>query len=106
LPYGILRVWTPCREVWQPKTIGRQLLWSRASVESKYRAACRGRSRSESISRLAVTEEEADETPCWLDFAEFRLGRAERLRELLKGADEVTAVFAASRKTAEKRMDG
>lgn len=87
--------------------IGRQLLRSGTSVGSNYRAACRARSRSEFTSRLAVAEEEADETLYWLELlAESGLVRAERLRELLKEADELTAIFTASRKTAGRKDGG
>ena len=42
--------------------IGRQLLRSGTSVGANYRAACRGQSKADVISKLAIVEEEADET--------------------------------------------
>jgi len=81
--------------------IGRQLLRSGISVGANYRAACRARSRPEFASRLAVAEEEADETLYWLELlAESGLVRVERLRDLMEEADELVAIFTASRKTA------
>jgi four helix bundle protein len=49
------------------RLIGDQLFRSGTSVASNYRAACRGRSRAEFISKLAIVEEEADETLFWLE---------------------------------------
>jgi len=50
-----------------PKTraadvIGRQLLRSGTSIGANYRAACRGKSTADVLSKLAIVEEEADET--------------------------------------------
>jgi four helix bundle protein len=42
--------------------IGRQLLRSGTSIGANYRAACRGKSKADVISKLAIVEEEADET--------------------------------------------
>src|SRR5712692_1012745 len=55
-----------------PKTrvadvIGRQLLRSATSIGANYRAACRGVSRADVISKLGDVEEEADETLYWLE---------------------------------------
>ena len=44
----------------------RQLLRSAISVGANYRAACRARSDAEMIAKLAIVEEEADETIYWL----------------------------------------
>ena len=41
--------------------IGRQLLRCGTSVGANYRAACRGKSKADVISKLAIVEEEADE---------------------------------------------
>ena len=43
------------------RAIGNQLVRSGTSVGANYRAACRGRSKAEFISRLGVVEEEADQ---------------------------------------------
>ena len=55
-----------------PKTIGgqvveRQLAKSGTSVAANYRAACRGRSKAEFISKLGIVEEEADESAFWME---------------------------------------
>jgi four helix bundle protein len=55
-----------------PKTktaevIGRQLLRSATSIGANYRAACRGKSTADVLAKLAIVEEEADETDYWLE---------------------------------------
>jgi four helix bundle protein len=47
--------------------LGRQLLQSGTSVGSNYRAACRGKSPADVIAKLAIVEEEADESIYWLE---------------------------------------
>jgi four helix bundle protein len=42
--------------------IGKQILRSATSVGANYRAACRGRSKAEFISKLGIVVEEMDET--------------------------------------------
>src|SRR2546423_13132452 len=49
------------------RIISNQLARSGTSVPANYRAACRGRSKAEFISKLGVVEEEADESAFWLE---------------------------------------
>ena len=90
-----------------PKTrtanvIGNQLLDSATSVGANYRAACRGRSKSEFISKLGIVEEEADESVYWLEMLiAAKVVKLNAVAELLKEANELTAIVAASRKTAK-----
>ena len=49
------------------RPITNQLFRSGTSVAANYRSAGRGRSKAEFISKLAVVEEEADETCFWLE---------------------------------------
>ncbi len=52
------------------------------------------------ISKLAVVEEEADESGFWLELiGEHGLMTAEKLDTLLKEAGELTAIMVASRRT-------
>src|SRR5438105_10818969 len=46
---------------------GKQLIRCASSVGANYRSAWRARSKADMLSRLAVSEEEADETLYWLD---------------------------------------
>jgi four helix bundle protein len=84
------------------RIIGGQMVRSGTSVGANYRAACRARSRAEFSSRLAVTEEEADETLYWLELLEESgLVKGERVKGLMTEANELVAIFVASRKTAK-----
>jgi four helix bundle protein len=82
------------------QVIGTQLLRSGTSVGANYRAACRSRSRAEFISRLGVVVEEADERVFWLELlGDTQIISQARLRDLLQEANELTAIFSATRRT-------
>ena len=84
--------------------IGRQLLRSATSVGANYRAACRARSQADFVSKICVVEEEADESGYWLELLMDAKVIAETdISPLLKEAYELTAIFAASGKTAKGR---
>jgi len=86
------------------KVLGNQLLRSGTSVGANYRAACRGRSKAEFISKLGNVEEEADESAYWMEMiVESRLMPETLVRPLLKEADELTAIMSASRKSTKGR---
>ena len=81
--------------------LGRQLLKSATSVGANYRAACKARSRADFISKITIVEEEADETQYWLELLLYSdITGSSALKEHLKEARELTAIFTASGKTA------
>jgi four helix bundle protein len=92
-----------------PKTIegravGGQLIRSGTSVGANYRAACRGRSKAEFISKLGTVEEEADESAFWLEIIiEGGLLNEKRVGNLLQEANELVAIMVASRKSASAK---
>jgi four helix bundle protein len=74
-----------------------QLVRSGTSVAANYRAACRGRSRAEFISRIGVVEEEADETALWLELIiADKILTDKKILPLLTEANELIAIMAAS----------
>jgi four helix bundle protein len=84
------------------RTLGRQLVRSGTSVAANYRAVCRARSKAEFIAKIGTVEEEADESMLWLELlGESGTMPPEKLAALLREADELTAIMAASRKTAK-----
>jgi len=95
-----------CRELpttLDGKTVSQQMIRSGTSVGANYRASCRARSRAEWSAKLGIVEEEADETLFWLEVAvDAKLVSAQRAEALLKEADELTAIFVASLKTAKQ----
>ena len=85
------------------RTIGGQLIRSGTSVAANYRATCRARSRAEFISKLGVVVEEADESALWLELiVEHKLMQEVLVRPLLREAEELTAIMAASRISASR----
>jgi four helix bundle protein len=84
--------------------LGRQLLRSATSVGANYRAACRGRSTADVISKLSIVEEEADESAYWLELLiEAKIVPGDDVAELLKKANEIVAMTVASIKTLRSR---
>jgi four helix bundle protein len=84
--------------------IGRQLLRSGTSIGANYRAACRGKSKADVIAKLAIVEEEADETIYWLELlVESKTVELARVDLLLKECNEIVAMVVASIKTLRGR---
>jgi four helix bundle protein len=83
--------------------LGRQLLRSATSIDANYRAACRAKSRADLLAKLAIVEEEADETLHWLQMlGESEIFPASRLSQLEQEVNEVLAMVVASIKTLRK----
>jgi four helix bundle protein len=84
--------------------IGNQLLRSGTSVGANYRAACRGKSVADTLSKLAIVEEEADESLYWMEvLIESGLMPRKRLQDLMQEGDEIVAMVVASIKTMRRR---
>jgi four helix bundle protein len=82
--------------------IDKQLLRSGTAVAANYRAVCRARSKAEFISKISIVVEEADETVFWLELlSDTGLAPAGKLVLLLKEANELVAICAASLRTAK-----
>jgi four helix bundle protein len=80
--------------------VGKQLLRSATSVGADYRAACRGKSPADMISKLSIVEEEADESMYWMELlVEAGLVSEAKLRNLMNEMNEVVAMTVASIKT-------
>ncbi len=85
----------------QGRVISDQIMRSASSVAANYRAACRARSKAEFVAKLSIVVEEADETVLWLELIrDGQLLPADRIKDLLAEANEITAIMVASRKTA------
>ena len=90
LPYGT-----------DTQVLGRQLLRCSTSVAANYRAVCRARSKAEFVAKIGVVVEEADEAILWLELmTESGIVPLEKAEALLMEANELTAIFAASQRTA------
>lgn len=83
------------------RTLANQIARSGTSVAANYRAACRAKSKADFISKMGTVEEEADETLFWLELIEESgLLPSERLTDLKREADELTAIAVSSIKTS------
>jgi four helix bundle protein len=84
--------------------IGRQLLRSGTSICANYRAAYRGKSKADVISKLAIVEEEADETIYWMELlVESKIIEPSRVNLLLKECNEIVSMVVVSIKTLRGR---
>jgi four helix bundle protein len=84
--------------------IARQLLRSATSVGANYRAACRGKSTADVLAKLAIVEEEADETVYWLELlVEAGIVLESQVIGLLQEANEIVAMTVPSIKTLRGR---
>lgn len=87
------------------RTIGNQLLRSGMSVGANYRSACRGKSKADFIAKAGISLEEADECLYWMEMLqEANIMPVEKLKDLMKEADELVAIFTASIKTARAHL--
>ena len=85
----------------EARILGKQVLRSGTSVAANYRALCRARSKAEFVAKMGVVIEEADETVFWLELlVESGIFPRPKLEDLITEANELTAIFVASRKTA------
>src|SRR3990172_72323 len=82
-----------------------QLIRCATSVAANYRAANLGQTKSVFIAKISIVIEEADESLFWLEFIkDEKLIKEELLDPLLREANELKAIFIASRKTAARNL--
>lgn len=88
----------------QGRVIADQLMRSATSVAANYRAVCRARSDAEFIAKLGTVLEEVDESAFWLELiSEGNLLPSTRLESLRQEADELAAIFYATRRSVKRR---
>jgi four helix bundle protein len=70
-------------------------------VAANYRATCLSQSKASFTAKLSIVLEETDESAFWLEFIiDENLLKDNLVKPLLQEAEELTAIFASSRKTA------
>ncbi|MHB1155419.1 MAG: four helix bundle protein [Phycisphaerales bacterium] len=100
----VIRLFRALPKTTEAAVIGKQLVRCGTSPGANYRAACRGRSRADFIAKLAIVEEEIDESCYWLDLlVKADIMKASRIESLRREADALTAIVTAARKTSSKR---
>ena len=81
----------------------KQLIWSAGSVGANYRATVRAKSDADFIYKIEIVLKEADESHYWLEVSrDTELAKGAELNRLIGEANELTAIFAATDKTAKK----
>jgi four helix bundle protein len=87
----------------EARVVGQQLLRSGTCVAANYRAVCKARSQADFIAKLGIVEEQVDESVFWLEFlVEAQMMPRKRMSDLIGEAKQLTAIFAASRRTAKQ----
>jgi four helix bundle protein len=80
-----------------------QLIKAATSTAANYRASQRAKSKADFISKIGTVEEECDESLFWLEcLSELATRPHAELNRLIGEADELTAIFVASRKSARE----
>jgi len=86
------------------KHIRGQLIRCSTSVAANYRATCLSQSKASFTAKISIVLEETDESAFWLEFIiDENLLKENLVKPLLQEAEELTAIFASSRKTASTK---
>ena len=87
------------------KVIRPQLMRSALSIGANYSAGCHAQSRAEFLAKMALAEEEADETEYWPELLDDLQHAPEApLRNLRDEAHQITPMIVASVKTARGKQ--
>ncbi len=83
----------------------KQLIRAAGSVGANYRASVRAKSPADFIYKIEIVLEEADESHYWLEVVkDAGLQSGIELDRLIKEANELTAIFAATDKTNKTKL--
>lgn len=90
----------------EAQEVASQLRKAATSVAANYRAARRGRSDQEFISKLGIVVEEADEVHYWFEHLQALDVQhpTETAEDLKQEAHELVAIFVAALKTAKRNV--
>lgn len=82
----------------------KQVIRSAGSVGANYRATVRAKSKPDFIYKIELVLEEADESMYWLEvMRDAKLKEGQEIERLIREANELTAIFAATDKTAKEK---
>ena len=86
------------------KVIEDQLLRSAFSAAANYRSTCKAQSQKAFKAKLSIAFEEMDESLFWLEsIQDLNLIKKDKISSILKEADELTRILAATRIALEKK---
>jgi four helix bundle protein len=101
---GVCRLCRTLPDSKEAQEVASQLRRAARSVAANYRAAIRGRSHREFISKIGLVIEEADEAHFWLDhLLESGICQSPEVKELRQEGNELVAIFTTAQKTARKK---
>jgi four helix bundle protein len=87
------------------RRVSQQLIDASTSVAANYRAACRAYTDGLFVSKLAIVDEEADESELWLRLIrQTGLQTRTSIRDLEQEAHELASIFSASIRTARTNL--
>ncbi|MBI2821696.1 MAG: four helix bundle protein [Acidobacteria bacterium] len=100
----IIRLYSALPKTTEAQVLGRQILRSGTSAGAHLREGKRSRSDAEFISKIEGALQELEETAYWLELlAQAGIVKLNLLTDLMKEADELTAILVTSTKTVKKR---
>jgi four helix bundle protein len=99
----VIRLYASLERSGGADVVGKQLVRCGTSVGAQYREATRARSVAEFISKMESASQELAETEYWMELlVESGIVKPERMADLLKETNELTAIFVASVNTAKR----
>ncbi len=103
----IIKLYTALPKTTEAQVLGKQILRSGTSVGAHYREGSRARSDAEFISKLEGGLQELEETSYWLELlVESGIMTDTRLGDLMKEADELTAILVTCVKNTKNKQGG
>ena len=100
----VIRLYSALPKTTEAQVIGKQLLRSGTSVGAHYREGTRARSNAEFISKIEGGLQELEESMYWMELLIDALIIPEvKMAELLKEADELTAILVTCVKNAKEK---
>ena len=101
----VIRMYSTLPETTESRVIGKQILRSGTSVGAHVREGKRSRSQAEMISKTEVALQELEETIYWMELlVESGIVKARRLSDLMREANELTAILVTSVKTLKRKI--
>ena len=100
----VIRLYSALPKMTQAQVLGKQVLRSGTSVGAHVREGKRSRSDAEMISKIEGALQELEETMYWFELlVDSGIVKAELLSDLMKEANELTAILVTSVKTVKGR---
>jgi four helix bundle protein len=100
----IIRLYAALPKTTEAQVLGKQLLRSGTSVGAHYREGIRARSDAEFISKIEGGLQELEESMYWMELlTDADIIQQDRLADLMKEADELTAILVTCAKNARSR---